>query len=228
MKNSIEIKASLGSELVSMQITGLEITLRRINNIESTFQSLLGGEDASSNFENTLQNSIEESSQPSGNFSLPSKTSTTTSLPEISSFSSIPSMSDVSSSSRPEIEGYIKKYSKEYGVDENLVRSVVKAESGFNPNAKSPVGAIGLMQLMPATARSMGVNDPYNAEQNIQGGTKYLKGLLDRFGGDKEKAVAAYNAGAGAVNKYGGVPPYRETQNYVKKVLGYQNELSSL
>ena len=211
-----------------MQITGLDITLRRINSIESSFQNLLGDESAGGSFENALQNSIESTSSSAGNFSLPSKISTTTNLPDISGFSSIPSLSEGSSSSRSDIDNYIQKYSKEFGIDENLVRGVVKAESGFNPNAKSPVGAMGLMQLMPATAKSMGIDNPYDAEQNIKGGVKYLKGLLDRFGGDKEKAVAAYNAGAGAVNKYGGVPPYKETQNYVKRVLGYQNELGSL
>ena len=108
-----------------------------------------------------------------------------------------------------------------YDVSVDLLKAVAKAESGFNPNAVSKAGAIGVMQLMPATARSLGVADPYDARQNIMGGAKYLKENLDRFNGDVSLALAAYNAGPNAVQKYGGVPPYSETQNYVKVVTTY-------
>jgi soluble lytic murein transglycosylase-like protein len=95
---------------------------------------------------------------------------------------------------------------------------VAEVESNGDQDAVSSVGAIGVMQLMPDTAASLGV-DPYNKQQNIEGGAKYLRQMLDTFGGDLKKAVAAYNAGPGAVKDYGGVPPYKETQNYVSKVL---------
>lgn len=108
-----------------------------------------------------------------------------------------------------------------YQVPVDLLKAMAKVESNFTADAVSPCGAQGIMQLMPATARSLGVTNSFDPAQNIMGGAKYLRQMLDRFHGDVSMAVAAYNAGPGAVEKYGGVPPYRETRNYVAKVLGY-------
>ncbi len=118
----------------------------------------------------------------------------------------------------------IKQAADEAGVPPALVKAVAKAESGFDPRSTSPVGAQGLMQLMPGTASGLGVTDPYDPLQSLRGGAKYLRQQLDRFGGDYSKAIAAYNAGPGAVQKYGGIPPYAETQAYVPRVMGYFQE----
>jgi soluble lytic murein transglycosylase-like protein len=111
-----------------------------------------------------------------------------------------------------------------YGIDPALLKGLIRQESNFNAAARSGAGAQGLTQLMPGTASSLGVTDATDPAQAIEGGAKYLKQQLDRFGGDPTKALAAYNAGPGAVAKYGGVPPYAETQSYVQKVLGYAAE----
>jgi soluble lytic murein transglycosylase-like protein len=113
---------------------------------------------------------------------------------------------------------------QKYGLDPALLKGLIRQESNFDPNAGSPAGAQGLTQLMPGTARSLGVTDPHDPQQAIDGGAKYLKQQLDAFGGDVQKALAAYNAGPGAVKRYGGIPPYAETQNYVKKVMAYADE----
>lgn len=118
-----------------------------------------------------------------------------------------------------DLETLIAETARRHNLNPALVRSVVAVESAFHPNAVSPKGAQGLMQLMPHTARSLGVADPFDPAQNLDGGTRHLKDLVARYGGNLDLALAAYNAGQGAVQRHRGVPPYRETREYVKKVL---------
>ena len=125
---------------------------------------------------------------------------------------------------RSDINQIIETLSEKYGVDSNFVKAIVKQESGFNPKATSKKGAMGLMQLMPATAKSLGVDDAYNPWQNVEGGVKHIKNLLSKYNDNQELALAAYNAGSGAVQKYGGIPPYKETQNYVKSIMSMYNK----
>jgi soluble lytic murein transglycosylase-like protein len=117
-----------------------------------------------------------------------------------------------------EIDSAIARAASRHNVDPNLVRALVKVESNFNPNAVSRKGAMGLMQLMPATARSLNVNNPFNPEENIDAGVRHLKHLLETYRGDVRLSLAAYNAGQGAVNRSSGVPRFAETQNYVRRI----------
>jgi soluble lytic murein transglycosylase-like protein len=122
-------------------------------------------------------------------------------------------------STREMYEPYVLEYSNQHSLRPELVRAVIQVESGYNPRALSPKGAMGLMQLMPETAQMLGVKRPYDPEQNIRGGTRYLRLLMDKYQGSEELALAAYNAGSGAVDRHGKrIPPYRETRDYVRKV----------
>ena len=122
------------------------------------------------------------------------------------------------------LEEIFTEASERYQVPKNLIKAIAKAESDFDPAATSRCGAQGVMQLMPATAQYLGVEDAYDPYQNIMGGTKYISQLLDKYDGNVQLALAAYNAGSGNVAKYGGIPPFKETQNYVVKVTNYMNE----
>jgi soluble lytic murein transglycosylase-like protein len=118
----------------------------------------------------------------------------------------------------------INAAAQKHGLDPALLKGLIRQESNFNPNAKSPAGAAGLTQLMPGTAAALGVTNPLDPAQAIEGGAKYLAQQLKAFDGDVRKALAAYNAGPGAVQRYGGIPPYAETQNYVRAVMGFADE----
>lgn len=121
-------------------------------------------------------------------------------------------------------DSIFEKASEQYDIPADLLKAVAKAESNFKSDVVSSAGAIGVMQLMPKTAASLGVSDPFDAEQNIMGGAKYLSGLINRYDGNTTLALAAYNAGSGNVAKYGGVPPFKETKNYIEKVMSYAKE----
>jgi len=165
------------------------------------------------------------SSTPSNSATVPSTTSTPVDFSNV--LESAQSMAPAERSLAPtgQVKQWIEALGKKHGVDAKLLESVVATESGFNPDAISQSGAQGLMQLMPSTAQSLGVKDPFDPIQNLDGGTRYLKGLLTKYQ-SVPKALAAYNAGPGAVDRAGGVPPYAETQHYVDKVMTrYQKTL---
>jgi soluble lytic murein transglycosylase-like protein len=126
---------------------------------------------------------------------------------------------DIPLSGDCDLDWIIFRAGEEQGVDPRFIHAVIKQESRYNPMAVSPVGAEGLMQMMPGTAKRFGLKDPFDAAANVAAGTRYLKWLLQRFDGDVSLALAGYNAGEGAVDKYNGVPPFNETQNYVKKIV---------
>ncbi|MCW3008859.1 MAG: Lytic transglycosylase catalytic [Solirubrobacterales bacterium] len=182
----------------------------------------------------TLDNGLAQSASAAGGVAAPVDPSATTTSTPSTSFQSMLQQATATQTSTAATSGdstaydaMIQQAAQANGIDPSLLKGLIRQESGFDPNARSGAGASGLTQLMPSTAAGLGVSDTTDPQQSIDGGAKYLREQLDAFGGDQTKALAAYNAGAGAVRKYGGVPPYAETQNYVTRVLGYANEYRS-
>lgn len=141
--------------------------------------------------------------------------------PSGTSFAGALQAASASAAGGAQYDSLIEQSAARNGVDPAVLHGLIQQESGFDPSAQSSAGAVGLTQLMPGTASSLGVANPLDAAESIEGGARYLAQQLSRFGGNTADALAAYNAGPGAVQQYGGVPPYAETQSYVQKVLGY-------
>ena len=156
--------------------------------------------------------------------SVAAKQSTSSNSAEKTSGENFSTYLDSAQTKTTTLDAIFAKAAEKYNVDVNLLKAIAKAESNFHNSSTSHAGAQGIMQLMPATAEYLGVDDPYDPEQNIMGGAKYISRLLKQYDGNTTLALAAYNAGSGNVKKYGGVPPFEETQNYVKKVTQYYKE----
>jgi soluble lytic murein transglycosylase-like protein len=195
-----------------MSLEGLQGALARIREIESRLEPFSSEASTGANtggvFADALSAAMAQGAPDAG---------TTGSLPELSNLAMPANLTEV-----------IREQGERAQLDPNLLKAVIRNESNFNPRAVSPVGAQGLMQLMPGTARGLGVQDSFDPAQNVAGGAKYLKSLLNRYDQSLPLALAAYNAGPGAVDKHGGVPPYAETTRYVQKVMqsyrAYQSE----
>jgi Rod binding domain-containing protein len=173
----------------------------------------INGSGGSSGSALTMLRNLQTSPWMTDNAFIPSKLSTDPQTPQSSVTQWLP---------------YIKEAAKRFGVDTNLITAVIAQESAGNPSAVSAKGAKGLMQLMDTTAQNMGVSQVFQPRQNILGGTKYLKQLLEKYNGNEALALASYNAGAAAVDKYNGIPPYQETQHYVESVTALKRQLSAL
>jgi len=199
-------------------MSGIDQVLTRIEQIQARIGEIEGrntATPAAASFAETL--SCAQARQ-SGSSSLPPLP---VSAPDASMIRPLPPLGQTGKAvtlSPAELDPLVKQSATKYGLDPSLLKAVIHTESSGDPNAVSRAGAMGLMQLMPSTVADSAISDPFDPAQNIDGGARKLSGLLGEFGGDLDKALAAYNAGAGAVKRYGGVPPYRETQDYVERI----------
>ncbi len=188
---------------------GIQSIEQRVNVLESRIQQLTGQKVAPPNtpseFQKTFEKTLNKTTAPVQ--VAPAQTS-----PKLT-------VSGTIQHRYKALQPTIKRLSQKYGVDSRLINAVVKQESGFQPDVVSKAGAQGLMQLMPATAKSLGVKNAFDPAENLDGGVRYLKGLMTEFNNNMPMALAAYNAGPNAVKKYGHIPPYKETQNYVRNIL---------
>ena len=218
--------------------SSLNLVLARVNSIENNFTALQGISDKLNYDESAGVSGVENKDFKTILEEKMKKNSPETEkLPEVSK----ETISDIVESDKKDainlkskidlkaqmtdIDEIVETFSSKYNIDGDFINAIIKQESGFNPNATSKKGAMGLMQLMPSTAKSLGVINAYNPWENVEGGVKYLKGLLDRFNNDEKLALAAYNAGPNAVKKYGGIPPYKETQNYVNSIMSAYDKI---
>ncbi len=218
--------------------SSLNLTLMRLNSIESNFTALQGISDKLSgvsgacvpnienkDFKTILDEKIKQNDTKVNKLpEIDEETISDIIEPEKKEAVNLKSKIDLKAQ-MSDIDEIVETFSSKYNIDGDFIKAIIKQESGFNPNATSKKGAMGLMQLMPATAKSLGVINAYNPWENVEGGVKYLRGLLDRFNNDEKLALAAYNAGPNAVKKYGGIPPYKETQNYVNSIMSAYDKI---
>jgi soluble lytic murein transglycosylase-like protein len=202
-----------------MSLEGLQGALARIREIQSRLEPLSSEASDGTSAGGAFADALSAAMAPGGG----------TDAEAAGSLSGLSSLSNLAMPAN--LTEVIREQGERAQLDPNLLKAVIRNESNFNPRAVSPVGAQGLMQLMPGTARGLGVQDSFDPAQNVAGGAKYLKSLLNRYDQSLPLALAAYNAGPGAVDKHGGVPPYAETTRYVQKVMqsyqAYQSESSS-
>ena len=218
--------------------SSMQLTLMRLNSIESNFTALQGISDKLNAVENTNVSNVEnkdfktildeklskDNKEVKNLPELDKETISDVVEPEKKEALNLKSKIDLKAQ-MTDIDEIVDTFSSKYNIDGDFIKAIIKQESGFNPNATSKKGAMGLMQLMPSTAKSLGVINAYNPWENVEGGVKYLKWLMDRFNNDEKLVLAAYNAGPNAVKKYGGIPPYKETQNYVNSIMSAYNKI---